>query len=172
MKAEKTWTITYLNGTPSLKVEAESFVKAVEKVKDKLSYANLGGVYLRNADLGGADLSYANLSAANLSYASLKGADLFWADLSGANLKFVNLDFATLDHTDLGYVDLTWASLKYTYLRGANLSGADLEGADLSEAKGLPKNTRDANRVQFLRQEEGKEDANNYRRSDNNMAAD
>ena len=139
----KTWTITYLNGTPSLEVEAESFVKAVEKVKDKLSYANLGGVYLRNADLGGADLSYANLSAADLSYASLKGADLFWADLSGANLKVVNLDFATLDHADLGYGDLTWASLKYVYLRGANLRGADLSGADLSGAnlegaKGLP----------------------------------
>lgn len=57
-------------------------------------------------------------------------------------------------------------------LKGANLKAANLIGADLSEAKGLPKNTRDANRVQFLRQEEGKEDANNYRRSDNNMAAD
>ena len=29
---EKTWTITYLDGTQSLEVEAESFVKAVEKV--------------------------------------------------------------------------------------------------------------------------------------------
>ena len=32
--AKKTWTITYLDGTPSLEVEAESFVNAVENVKD------------------------------------------------------------------------------------------------------------------------------------------
>lgn len=57
-------------------------------------------------------------------------------------------------------------------LKGANLKAANLIGADLSEAKGLPKNTRDAYRVQFRKQEKGKENANNYRRSDNNMAAD
>ena len=78
-------------------------------------------------------------------------------DLSGANLK---------------EADLRGGDLKGADLSGANLERADLDGADLSGSKGLPKNTRDANRVQFLRQEEGKEDANNYRRSDNNMAAD
>ena len=62
-------------------------------------------------------------------------------------------------------------------MSGANFEGvylfwAYLEGADLRGAKGLPKKIRDAYRVQFRRQEKGKENANNYRRSDNNMAAD
>lgn len=83
----KTWVIKNSDGYPKLEVEAESFVKAVEKVKDKLSCA-------------------------------------------------------------------------------------DLKEVNLSGAKGLLKIIRDANRVRFLRQEKGKEDANNYRRSDNNMAAD
>lgn len=104
---EKTWAITYLNDTPSLKIEAESFVKAVEKVKDKLP----------SEDLVGTASCCANL-------------------------------------------------------KGANLKAANLIGADLSEAKGLPKKIRDAYRVQFRKQEKGKENANNYRRSDNNMAAD
>lgn len=68
--------------------------------------------------------------------------------------------------------DLSGGDLSFANLSGAVLCCTNLEGADLSEAKGLPKKIRDANRVQFLRQEEGKEDANNYRRSDNNMAAD
>lgn len=57
-------------------------------------------------------------------------------------------------------------------MKGADLNYTDFEGTDLSEAKGLPKKIRDAYRVQFRRQEKGKENANNYRRSDNNMAAD
>lgn len=60
---EKTWVISYLDGTPSLKV------KAVEKVKDMLSYA----------DLSGADFSCANLKAANLRGANLIRADLIEA---------------------------------------------------------------------------------------------
>lgn len=61
---EKTRTITYIDGTPSLEVEAESLVKAVEKVNDKLP----------SEDLSGADFSCANLKAANLI-----GADLIEA---------------------------------------------------------------------------------------------
>ena len=53
---EKTWTITYIDNTPSLKIEDESLVKAVEKVKDKLP----------SEDLSGADFSCANLRGANL----------------------------------------------------------------------------------------------------------
>lgn len=59
---EKTWTITSILDIPSLEVEAESFVKAVEKVKDKLSYADLHGVDLSYADLSGADLEGVYLS--------------------------------------------------------------------------------------------------------------
>ena len=66
---EKTWAITYIDDTPSLKVEAESLVKAVEKVKDKLP----------SEDLSGADFSCANLKAANLRGANLIRADLIEA---------------------------------------------------------------------------------------------
>lgn len=64
MKAEKIWTITSIFDIPPLEVEAESFVKAVEKVKNKLSYADLHGVDLSYADLSGADLEGVNLSGA------------------------------------------------------------------------------------------------------------
>ena len=67
---------------------------------------------------------------------------------------------------------MSWADLGGADLKGADLNYTDFEGTDLSEAKGLPKKIRDAYRVQFRRQEKGKENANNYRRSDNNMAAD
>ena len=76
---KKTWTIPSILDIPSLEVEAESFVKAVEKVKNKLSYADLHGV-----DLSGADLSGASLRYASLSYADLSGADLEGVNLSGA----------------------------------------------------------------------------------------
>lgn len=86
---EKTWIITYLDDTPSLKVEAESFIKAVEKVKDKLSCADLKEASLRGASLiyaylRGASMRRADLSGADLSVADLKGANLIRADLSGA----------------------------------------------------------------------------------------
>lgn len=61
---KKTWTIPSILDIPSLEVEAESFVKAVEKVKNKLSYADLHGVDLSYADLSGADLEGVNLSGA------------------------------------------------------------------------------------------------------------
>lgn len=61
---KKTWTIPSIFDIPSLEVEAESFVKAVEKVKNKLSYADLHGVDLSYADLSGADLEGVNLSGA------------------------------------------------------------------------------------------------------------
>ena len=62
-KNKKTWTIRYLDGR-ALEVEAESFVKAVEKVKDKLGYADLRSADLRNVDLSGANLDYAYLKGA------------------------------------------------------------------------------------------------------------
>ena len=114
-ESRKTWTITYLNGTPSLEVEAFSFKEAVEKVKDKLSYASLKYAYLR-----GANLSCADLSGADLSYVDLRGVDFKGADLSGA--------------------DLSWSDLRGADLNGSDLSGASLigaYGADLFGAKGL-----------------------------------
>ena len=72
---EKTWAITYLNDTPSLEIEAESLVKAVEKVKDKLP----------SEDLTGADFSCANFKAANL-----RGANLVGANLEGVKGLYIN----------------------------------------------------------------------------------
>lgn len=89
---EKTWLITYLDDTPSLEVEAESFVKAVENVKDKLSYANLRCADLRGTDLKYANLSYADLSGVDFREADLKEADLSWSDLSGADLEGADLN--------------------------------------------------------------------------------
>ena len=63
---EKTWTISYLDGT-SIEVEAESFAKAAEQAKDMLFYADLHGADLSFAYLDGADLSGADLSGAYLS---------------------------------------------------------------------------------------------------------
>ena len=141
---EKTWTITYLDDTPSLKIEAESLVKAVDKVKDKLSYASLRCADLSGADLSGVDLEGTNLEYAHLRGADLSGADLRWADLRVADLSSANLieadlsgadlSGADLSSADLSYANLSHASLKDAYLRGVDLSGADLSRADLSGA--------------------------------------
>ena len=72
----KTWVIKNSDGYPKLEVEAESFVKAVEKVKDKLSCADL-----KEASLRGASLRYAYLRGA-----SLRGADLSCTNSEGTNL--------------------------------------------------------------------------------------
>ena len=76
-----------------------------------LSYTNLRGTDLRDADLHGANVSDADLQDANLS-----GADLSGANLSYANLRDVNLHGA----------DLRDANLRYANLHGANLHGANL----------------------------------------------
>ena len=133
MKAEK-WTITYLDNAPSLEVEAESFVKAVEKVKDKLSYASLKGVDLSYANLAMADLSFADLSGAYLSGTSFKGTDLHGADLKGAVLSGTDLSGAYLSGTSFKGVDLSYANLTMAYLRHADLRGACLEDVSLTGA--------------------------------------
>ncbi len=114
-----------------------------------LRWADLGGAYLRDAnlyraDLGGADLRWAdlggtylrdaNLYRADLSEAYLSEADLYGANLSGANLGGANLRGANLRGTDLSRADLRGADLRGADLRGANLFGADLSGTNLSEA--------------------------------------
>jgi uncharacterized protein YjbI with pentapeptide repeats len=56
-----------------------------------LCEADLAGMNLSDARLGGADLHEANLRGANLSRADLGKANLRGADLRGANLPGVNL---------------------------------------------------------------------------------
>jgi hypothetical protein len=96
-----------------------------------LGGADLGGAYLRDANLGGADLGDANLGGADLGGADLGGADLRDANLGGANLRGAYLRDADLRGADLGGADLRGANLGGANLRGADLGGADLGGADL-----------------------------------------
>jgi hypothetical protein len=109
---EMKWTIKNIYNEVLYKVEAGTFMEAVEqKVKEgaNLHDANLRGADLRDADLYGANLHGADLSGANLHGADLSGANLHGADLSGANL------------------------------HGADLHGANLRGANLRGAKNLIK---------------------------------
>jgi uncharacterized protein YjbI with pentapeptide repeats len=98
------------NNSVMFEVEADSFVRAVEKKVTE------------RADLYGADLYGADLSGADLRGADLYGADLYGADLSGADLY----------GADLGGADLYGADLSGANLYGADLSGANLYGQDLT----------------------------------------
>jgi len=75
------------------------------------------------ADLEGVDLHRANLGGANL-----KDANLYCADLTGANLRDAHLSGAILHRANLSGANLIGA-----YLRGANLHGANLTGAILPD---------------------------------------
>jgi hypothetical protein len=82
---EMKWTIKNIYNEVLYKVEAGTFMEAVEqKVKEG---ANLHDANLRGADLRDADLYGANLHGADLSGANLLGADLHGANLRGANLR-------------------------------------------------------------------------------------
>jgi len=76
------WTIRNIDNEVMHEVEAETFLKAVEKKKANLTGADLTGANLRDADLTGA-----NLTGANLTGADLTGANLRDANLRGANLR-------------------------------------------------------------------------------------
>ena len=67
--------------------------------------ADLGGSWLRWADLSGKDLTGANLRGANLKEANLTGAILKGADLRGADL-----GFAEMGGAEMGGADLTGAT--------------------------------------------------------------
>ncbi len=134
------WTIRNKNNEVMYEVEAETFLKAIEKNKADLSRANLSGANLSGANLYGADLSYADLSHADLSHtdlsrANLSGANLSHADLYGAKLSHTDLSGADLSHADLSHADLSRAKLSHTDLSRANLSGANLSHANLSHTK-------------------------------------
>ena len=61
--------------------------------------ADLGGAYLRGADLGDADLRGADLRDADLEGADLRGADLRDVYLEGADLRGADLRGADFQHT-------------------------------------------------------------------------
>ena len=108
------------------------------------------------ADLSGVDLSDAFLGGANCTHVNLSGADLRGSDLSRANLRAANVEKALLDDANLTRADLqevlglsdsqlrsiasvaeanmTKMVLRDTNLTRASLSEADLFGADLTGA--------------------------------------
>jgi len=95
-----------------------------------LEAASLGGVDLRKADLRGA-----RLGAAELSGARLAGADLREADLREARLARADLSGARLGGADLRSADLTDTDLTRADLSGTLLSRATLERARLVESR-------------------------------------
>ncbi len=127
------------NDSVMFEVEADDFIKAVERKRADL----------RDADLCDADLCDANLCDADLRGADLRGADLCGADLRGANLRGADLCDANLCDADLCGADLCGADLRGANLcdanlcdanlRDADLCGADLRGANLRGAKHMVK---------------------------------
>ncbi len=104
-----------------------------------LSYTNLRGRNLQNADLRlanlkGAHLTGANLRGANLFQANLREAALDGADLQNANLREANLSEGWNWNVNFQGADLTDANLQGAVLRGANLQGAKLWRANLQRA--------------------------------------
>ena len=94
----------------------------------QLFRANLSDQWLGGVELKDANLGYANLSGADLADSP---ADLSGADLSGANLSRANLAAPTSAGADLSGANLTDANLGGANLSGANLTGANLSGATL-----------------------------------------
>ena len=94
-----------------------------------LCKADMAGMNVSGAKLGGADLREANLRGANLPRADLGKANLRGADVRGANLPGANL----------GGADLSEANF-----RGANLSRADLVGASFSKVNLVATNLSNA----------------------------
>jgi len=131
--------------------EYDNIKDALEKNRGvNLSYADLSGANLHDANLRYADLRYADLSGANLHDANLSGADLSDANLSGAYLRYANLHDAYLRYANLRYADLSYANLSGVNLRGANFSGANLDMSCLPlQCGSLTIKTEEKQRIQI-----------------------
>ena len=115
-----------------------------------LSYTDLSGLNLANANLRGAnmesvDLVFASLEGANLLDANLLGAKLMVANLKGANLLDANLLVAKLTGAKLIGANLEHANLRSAKLVGARLEGANLLDANLKHADLMVANLEGAN---------------------------
>jgi hypothetical protein len=118
---------------PIAVVEAETYQEALELAVRRgvgMVYADLKGIDVPRAFLGGADLRGADLSRAELLAVNLHKADLRTAKLVGTVLQR-----ACLCEADLRHADLRGADLRHANLKGARLVGADLRGALLTGAK-------------------------------------
>lgn len=112
-----------------------------------LSFASIGDLNLKNADLSGTAMYFivlagTNLTGANLNNATLRGAFLassnhgtLGANLDIASLENADLFFANLSGVNLAGADLHSANLGYTDLRGATFIRANLSNASLNGAK-------------------------------------
>jgi uncharacterized phosphosugar-binding protein len=82
------------------------------------------------------DLSYTNLVGANLENANLHDVDFVGANLSYANFKNADLHLAKLENANLynTYFESTNLSEAFLYL-SANINNADLANANLNEAR-------------------------------------
>lgn len=100
-----------------------------------LDNANLQRVILYQANLAGVSLIQANLCATVLSAANLAGANLSQANLSQAILGAANLFATNLTGANLYQANLFLANLSSANLNGTNLDGANLRDANLDNTK-------------------------------------
>ena len=114
--------VLHLDGTILAKGEYESIRELLEKNK----CVDIDSII---TDLRGANLSGVNLEGANLGGVDLSGSDLENTNLRGADLRGVDLEYATLRASDLRDTNLTGVNLRGACLRNANLKGVDLRGA-------------------------------------------
>jgi uncharacterized protein YjbI with pentapeptide repeats len=107
-----------------------------EHVKQLLNTNKCPGCDLSYADLSGKNLKEADLTGANLNAANLQDAKLQGANLTGANLNLVDFSKAKLNGANLTGASLVLARFNKARLDGANLTKAILDGQDkLSRAK-------------------------------------
>ena len=99
-----------------------------------LSYMDLTGVNLENADLYMANLIGTNLQGANLENKDLRAVDFTWADLSNANMSGANLSYAIMDGADLSGANMRYSRFIYASLANADMSMSDLQGAIFTAA--------------------------------------
>ncbi len=113
----------------------------------QLSYVDLRGTDLRNAQLSNANLTGTDLREADLTGARLDGALLMESYLQHANLTDADLTGAMLDDADLSNANLTGANLtgarlistglQCTLLGGICWSGAEVARVQFAGARGL-----------------------------------
>jgi hypothetical protein len=85
--------------------------------------------------LQGVDLSFANLRGVILTDANLEASNLHSANLQDAYLRRANMRFASISHAQLQGANLNSAVLQKASIRGANLQGVNLNAAKLDGAK-------------------------------------
>ena len=124
--------LTYadLNGADLIEANLErAYLHHAVLINAKLDKAFLKDAFLKDAVLKQAKLNYTFLKGADLKYADLTEVYLKYADLTEANLSNTILKFANLEGAKL-----TNADLRYAYLDTVTLENANLEGADLRDA--------------------------------------